>query len=91
METIASEKLLLCLSRHVIFPSFRDLSLEVLNMAYPRFTQIEAKSVDPADKIFEVGTTISVFPSSWNCAEPMTRKRPFLCIRKRNLLHGGGI
>ena len=49
-----TEKLLLQLSRNVVYTSLRDFTVQLLDIHYARFTQIEAKAKEPLDKIFEV-------------------------------------
>ena len=54
MEQQGTEKQLVCLSKYVVYPLLKDFSMQVLGISYARFTQIEAKSTDPAEKILEV-------------------------------------
>ena len=61
MEKLVTEKLLLSLSKHIVFPTLKDFAIELLNISFARFTQIEGKSNEPADKIFEVCLTLRLF------------------------------
>ena len=55
MEGPVTEKLLLSLTKHVVFPTLKSFAIDLLHIiSYPRFSQIEAKSSEPVDKIFEV-------------------------------------
>ena len=49
-----TEKLLLLLSRNVVYTSLKEFAVQLLDIPYARFTQIEAKATEPLDKIFEV-------------------------------------
>ena len=55
-----TEKLLLHLSRNVVYTSLKDFTVQLLDIPYARFTQIEAKATEPLDKIFEVTYRIFV-------------------------------
>ena len=54
MEQPVTEKLLLHLSRNVVYTTLKEFAVQLLDIPYARFTQIEAKTTEPLDKIFEV-------------------------------------